>query len=184
MKFIHYSMTTMFLTLWSSFGLGQSTPPVVDEDFQEWLLEELILAEPGTTITLPEGRYHLDTPLSITTDNVTLKGQSLQKTVLSFKPQTTGAEGLYVSGNGITLTGFAIEDTRGDGIKIMRADGLVIDGVRVAWSNFADPTNGAYGLYPVQSRRVLIQNSEVSGASDAGIYVGQSKQVVVPPQWR
>src|SRR3546814_12036407 len=34
-------------------------------------------------------------------------------------------------------------------------------------------------LYPVQTRNVLIEDSVVIGASDAGIYVGQSQDVVV-----
>jgi parallel beta-helix repeat protein len=39
--------------------------------------------------------------------------------------------------------------------------------------------NGAYGLYPVECENVLVEESEVVGASDAGIYVGQSEHIVV-----
>ena len=39
--------------------------------------------------------------------------------------------------------------------------------------------NGAYGLYPVQCENVLVEESIVRGASDAGIYVGQSQSVIV-----
>ena len=56
---------------------------------------------------------------------------------------------------------------------------LVIDGVRVEWTNGPDTDNGAYGLYPVQCENVLIENSVAIAASDAGIYVGQSEHVVV-----
>ena len=35
------------------------------------------------------------------------------------------------------------------------------------------------GLYPVRTRNVLIEDSVAIGASDAGIYVGQSRDVVV-----
>jgi len=51
--------------------------------------------------------------------------------------------------------------------------------VRVEWTNGPDEKNGAYGLYPVQCERVLIEKSVSIGASDAGIYVGQSKNIVV-----
>ena len=40
-------------------------------------------------------------------------------------------------------------------------------------------TNGAYGVYPVASTNVLIDHVTVRGASDAGIYVGQSKNIIV-----
>ena len=39
--------------------------------------------------------------------------------------------------------------------------------------------NGAYGIYPVQCTNVLVEGSQVRGSSDAGIYVGQSKNIIV-----
>jgi len=51
--------------------------------------------------------------------------------------------------------------------------------VRTEWTNGADTGNGAYGIYPVQSSNVLIDGSVAIGASDAGIYVGQSTQIIV-----
>ena len=41
------------------------------------------------------------------------------------------------------------------------------------------PTNGAYGIYPVESKNVLVDSVVVRGASDAGIYVGQSDNIIV-----
>jgi parallel beta-helix repeat protein len=51
--------------------------------------------------------------------------------------------------------------------------------VRTEWTNGANTDNGAYGIYPVQSENILIEGSVAIGASDAGIYVGQSKNIVV-----
>ena len=51
--------------------------------------------------------------------------------------------------------------------------------MRTEWTNGPDTDNGAYGLYPVQCRNVLIEDSVVNGASDAGIYVGQSRNIIV-----
>ncbi len=42
-----------------------------------------------------------------------------------------------------------------------------------------EATNGSYGLYPVQCTGVLIEDCKARGASDAGIYVGQSDGIVV-----
>src|SRR5690606_32186800 len=71
------------------------------------------------------------------------------------------------------------EDTAGDGLKVEGADGVTIRRVRVTWNGTPGPDNGAYGLYPVQCQNVLIEGSLVEGASDAGIYVGQSDTIVV-----
>lgn len=147
--------------------------------YQDQLLLELMMATPGTVIEIPEGMFEFDTQLSLLVDNVTIRGKGLNKSILSFSGQTQGAEGLLVTANGVILEGFTIQDSKGDAIKVNRADGLVIRGVGARWSNGPATANGAYGFYPVQSRNILIEGSVVSGASDAGIYVGQSENVIV-----
>lgn len=42
-----------------------------------------------------------------------------------------------------------------------------------------NPNTGRYGIYPVLSRNILIEESEAVGASDAGIYVGQSNIAII-----
>src|SRR4029079_1886597 len=51
--------------------------------------------------------------------------------------------------------------------------------VKAEWTGTPGPDNGGYGLYPVQCEQVLIDQCEAIGASDAGIYVGQSEDIVV-----
>jgi parallel beta-helix repeat protein len=103
----------------------------------------------------------------------------MDKTILSFKEQVTGAEGLLVTASNFTLENLAIEDTIGDGLKVNNGNNIIIRGVRVEWTGGYATENGAYGLYPVQTENVLIEDSVTIGASDAGIYVGQSRNVVV-----
>ena len=38
---------------------------------------------------------------------------------------------------------------------------------------------GRYGIYPVKSRNILVENAESIGASDAGIYVGQTTTAII-----
>ncbi|NRA46737.1 MAG: right-handed parallel beta-helix repeat-containing protein [Oligoflexales bacterium] len=150
-----------------------------DGSYQDKLLLELMMATPGSVIDIPEGTFEFDTQLSLSVDQVTIRGKGLNKSILSFKGQTQGAEGLMVTANGAILEGFTIQDTKGDAIKVNRADGLIIRGVGAKWTGGPATINGAYGFYPVQSRNILIEGSVVSGASDAGIYVGQSHNVIV-----
>lgn len=153
--------------------------PVVETDIQKQLLELLIMAQPGDVIEIPEGTHQITRSLSLKVDDVTLRGAGMDRSVLSFKSQTQGAEGIIITGNNILLEGFAVEDAKGDAIKINECSNLVIRKVRVEWTNGPDEKNGAYGLYPVQCENVLIDGSVAIGASDAGIYVGQSNQVIV-----
>ena len=66
-----------------------------------------------------------------------------------------------------------------NGIKVKGAEGITMRNVRVEWTGGPKSTNGAYGLYPVESTDVYIEGCVSIGASDAGIYVGQSKKIIV-----
>ena len=148
-------------------------------DFQKRALEALIAAKPGTTITFPEGRFSLDTQLSVTADNITVRGQGMDKTILSFQGQKTGSSGFLASGNKFTIEDLTVQDPKGDGIKVNGADGVIMRRVKAEWTGGPQPTNGPYGLYPVRCKNVLVEDSVAIGSSDAGIYVGQSSQIVV-----
>jgi len=139
----------------------------------------LIKITPGGTVAFGEGTFHLQTDLSLTVNDVTIQGAGMDKTVLSFKGQTSGAQGLLVTASGFTIQDIAIEDTPGDALKIEGGTGITIERTRVEWTGGPNETNGSYGLYPVQCKNVLIESSVVKGASDAGIYVGQSDIIVV-----
>ena len=143
------------------------------------LRQRLLDAQPGDIIEIPAGRLAFERGLSLRVDGVTLRGAGKDQTVLDFGGQETGAEGLLVNANHFTIENLAIEDAKGDGLKIVESEHITIRGVRVEWTNGADTGNGAYGLYPVKTRNVLIEDSVAIGASDAGIYVGQSKDVIV-----
>ena len=144
------------------------------------LQERLISAQPGEVILISEGTHNFDRQLSLMDiANVTIRGQGMEKTILSFSEQVEGAEGLFVRANGVTIEGLTVADTKGDGIKVQDSDGVTIRNVRITWTGGPSSENGAYGLYPVGSKNILIEHCEVSGASDAGIYVGQSEEIVV-----
>jgi len=149
------------------------------EGAQARLQEALILAAPGDVIELGEGRFALTDGLSLDVDGVTLRGAGMDKSILDFTTQQGAGEGLLVTSDNVTLRGFAVENPKGDGIKSKGADNIVYDGLRVEWTGGPKATNGAYGIYPVESTGVLVTRSKVSGASDAGIYVGQSKNITV-----
>jgi parallel beta-helix repeat protein len=145
----------------------------------ERLQEALILAKPGDVVELGAGRFTLTDGLSLDVDSVIVRGAGMDKTVLDFTGQQGAGEGLLVTSDNVTLRDFAVENPKGDGIKSKGADNIVYSGIRVEWTGGPKESNGAYGIYPVESTGVLVVNSKVSGASDAGIYVGQSRDITV-----
>lgn len=154
---------------------------LISDDFQKALQEKLIDAESGDVIELPEGTFQLSKTLYIEgLENITIKGQGMDKTILSFKGQEEGSEGMYISNvKNIVLKDFSIEDAKGDNIKLKGCEGVVIQKINSTWTDGAKETNGAYAIYPVECKDVLVEDSEASYASDAGIYVGQSINVVI-----
>ena len=145
-------------------------------------LEALINAEPKTIVELPAGTYDFVGELSVSRDNIVLRGKGMDAdggTVLRFDDQTTGSQSILATGNNFVVEDLAVENAPGDAIKIEGSNGVTIRRVRVEWTNGPDEKNGAYGLYPVQTRNVLIEDCEVRGASDAGVYVGQSENIIV-----
>ena len=148
-------------------------------DAQERLQTALLEAQPGDTVRIGAGRFELTDGLSLDVDRVTVRGAGPGQTVLSFKGQLGAGEGLLVTSDDVVLRDFAVEDTKGDGIKSKGADRIVYKNVRVEWTGGPKAANGAYGVYPVSSTHVLVDGVTVKGASDAGIYVGQSEQIIV-----
>ncbi|OYY67486.1 parallel beta-helix domain-containing protein [Sphingomonas sp. 28-63-12] len=152
---------------------------VIDPAFEKKLQEQLLDAKPGTVVMIPAGKYALTRSLSVAVPGVTIKGMGMDKSILSFARQTSGAEGLLVTGDDFTLEDVALEDSKGDALKINGTKNAVMRRVRAEWTGGSKTSNGAYGLYPVQVTNVLIEDSMVKGASDAGIYVGQSRNIIV-----
>ncbi len=150
-----------------------------EAEFQKHLQEAFLDAKPGSVIEIPAGRHALSRVLTLRANGVTVRGQGADKSILSFKNEISGPEGMLVYGNDFTIENLAIEDTKGDGLKINDGENITIRGVRVAWTGGPKTSNGAYGIYPVHSRNILIEDSSSYGAADAGIYVGQSNNVIV-----
>jgi len=148
-------------------------------DAQERIQTALLDAKPGDVVEMAAGRYELTDGLSLDVDGVTVKGAGPDATVLSFKGQKGAGEGLLVTSDRVTVRDLGVEDTKGDGIKAKGSDQISFVNVRVEWTGGPNERNGAYGVYPVSSTNVLVDKVVVKGASDAGIYVGQSKNIVV-----
>ena len=168
-----------FLVALSTFCLAKTINISPSQDPYTEIQEALILASPGDIIHLSSGLYELEDSLSIDVNNIILEGDGINSTVLSFQNQLSGAQGLSVTSDNVILRDFAVENAKGDAIKVKGVDGISFIRIRTEWTNGPSSENGAYGLYPVESKNVLIDSCVAIGASDAGIYVGQSENIIV-----
>jgi parallel beta-helix repeat protein len=178
MKFL--KQANLCFLLFFSFGSTAETieiSPSADAYIE--IQEALILASPGDIIKLSNGVYELEDSLSIDVDGISFIGSDINKTILSFEKQQTGAQGLLITSDNVTLSDFAVLNAKGDAIKAKGVDSIKFIKVKTEWTGGPKETNGAYGLYPVESTNILIDNCVAIGASDAGIYVGQSQNIIV-----
>ena len=177
-------MPTAFIAAVSALALtaplhAKTIAVAAGDGAQSRLQEALIAAQPGDVVELGTGRFMLTDGLSLDASGVTVRGAGMDASVLDFSGQKSAGEGLLVTAPNVTLRDFAVENAHGDGIKSKGANNIVYYRVRAAWTGGPKETNGAYGIYPVSSTGVLVDGCKVSGASDAGIYVGQSKAITV-----
>ncbi|RFS26385.1 hypothetical protein DVR12_00930 [Chitinophaga silvatica] len=133
----------------------------------------------STRITLKEGTYKFDNLSIAQLKHILIEGAGAGKTVLDFSSQSQGGEGIRVTDvKGFTINGMTLKDSKGDLIKINKSEQVVIADLHAIWS-VADSTSGGYAIYPVMCKNVLIENCYAEGASDAGIYVGQTDSAIV-----
>ncbi|MHA7899103.1 MAG: parallel beta-helix domain-containing protein [Henriciella sp.] len=180
-------ISAMGLTLLTACGSGNETdtpapidaaqtPDVLDATALQALLIEV---EEGGIVELPEGTIELVDGLSLDVNGVTIRGAGQDKTILDFSGQQGAGEGLLITSDDVIVEGFTMRDTKGDGIKSKGADRIIYRDLTVEWSGGPDENNGAYGVYPVESTDILVERVTVRAASDAGIYVGQSDNIIV-----
>jgi parallel beta-helix repeat protein len=149
----------------------------IEKDLQT----QLITTNDSAIIELPEGYFMFTRSLIMDgKSNITIKGKGMDKTILSWKNQSEGAEGLKITnGKNIILEDFSVEDAKGDNVKVSDTKGITLRRIRSVWSEGPKTENGAYALYPVLCKNVLMEECIAMGSSDAGIYVGQSDSVII-----
>ena len=171
-----FFIASLFLST-SVFSAVQVIQP--SENSYQDIQEALILAEPGDVVRLTAGTFYLRDSLSLDVNGVQVEGEGMNQTILDFSDQQSGAQGLSVTSDNVTLQDFSIQNAKGDAIKVKGVTNIKFLRVKTEWTNGPSSENGAYGLYPVESTNVLIDGCVAIGASDAGIYVGQSKNIIV-----
>lgn len=150
--------------------------------------EAFINAKPGDVIVFPKGRFAIQGTLTFDGDsagtgelinNITITGYGMEDTILDFK-NATGGDGIFVqNGKDVTISDLGVYEAAANAIKLKNTDGVILRSVATVWDGELNQENGAYGLYPVECQNILIEDSYVRGSADAGIYVGQSSNIVV-----
>ncbi|NIG54168.1 parallel beta-helix domain-containing protein [Chitinophaga sp. Cy-1792] len=143
------------------------------------IIEAMLSMKDSSLLQLDSGIYKFDNLSLAQLKHIRVQGAGHDKTILDFSAQTQGGEGMRVTDvNGFVIDGMTLRDSKGDLIKLNKCTDVVITNLHAIWQ-VSDSTSGGYAIYPVMCKRVLVENCYAQGASDAGIYVGQTDSAIV-----
>ena len=146
-------------------------------------------ARPGDTIEVEPGIYHEQVTVNI--DGLTMRGLFTPDRAVGgpgapFNPaaadgasthpvldgQRKLSDAVIVTGNDFRIEGFEVRHYTGNGIAVQ-------NGYRPIFRNLITDDTGRYGVYPVSCTGVTVENVTVTRVADAGLYVGQSRDIAV-----
>lgn len=141
----------------------------------------LIEAKSGDVIGLEPGTYRLTRELNLTgVADITLKGmgKTRDEVILDFADQVEGDDGITVTAGGFTIENLWVKNSPGNGV-VAHSEDSTFRNIKVSWDAGSVTENGFYAVYPTDCKRTVIEDVEVTGASDAGIYVGSCEYAIV-----
>lgn len=108
--------------------LPPSEPPIVTVSSEEALRGQVYHAQPGTTILVAAGTYHMGDYVHIVSEGITLRGLSGNRgdVILDFGGMESGHFGILVSGNDVTIADLTVRRAKDHGISIQGADRPVL----------------------------------------------------------
>lgn len=171
---------TLGLVLLTGCGRAPVGAAVTHDEFQAQLQVRLDMAPAGAVIQLPAGHFSFAQPLVIHRSDITLRGAGAEQTVLSFRDQRSGEDGLVLTDvAGVTLEGFAIEDAQMVGVKATHSSNLILRGLRIEWTTRASTRHGWFGAHLLHCTGLMVEKNMTLGAAVAGVFIDQSHDVVL-----
>ena len=131
------------------------------------------------TICIEPGTYTPSRQLGVASaTGVTVMGTDpdREKVVLDF--DGVSGKGIFITANDFTLKNVWIKNTSDNGVEAKNQKSH-FDNIKVSWDRGPDTMNGRYGIYPTHCSETIVENSEVTDASDAGLYVGQCTKAII-----
>ncbi len=165
------------------------------DDLAESVRVAFSTIQDGDTIVFPAGYYSLSTQIKVVGNpledgrlkDITIMGAGVNETIIDFsglpkgsKGDPDGVDGLLLSDiDNLVISDLTVAEAGKNAIKVEHINGLHMHHLATIWDGELVKENGAYGIYPVNSENILIENTYTRGSADAGVYVGQSKHVIV-----
>jgi parallel beta-helix repeat protein len=149
---------------------ARETGRIVDVHEGQSIQDAVEAAGRNGTVRVFPGVYHEN--VLVIQHGVTIRGVSENGRRPVMDGRNDISDGIVDVGNRFTVENIDFKD--------FQENGVVAHGVkRVAFRDLSVRNPGTYAVYPVSCDGVTVERCFVSGSKDAGIYVGQSRNIVV-----
>jgi parallel beta-helix repeat protein len=131
------------------------------------------LADPGSSIYIEPGTYAQSVTVAKPGISlIGLYGGRGSKVIISNPGKAENGITVTAASSGFTLENVTVRGFTENGVRLEGVNGFDLEQV-------VAQNNGEYGLFPVFSSHGLIADCAAFGHKDTGIYVGQSKDVII-----
>lgn len=127
-------------------------------------------AQPGDTVRVMPGLYREE--VLVRTDSLTLEGAVENGRRAILDGESTRANAVLAVADYFTISGLHLRNYTSNGATVQGTTGVI-------FRDLVTENTGEYGIFPILSTGVLVEHSVTSGVNDTGIYVGQSRDIVV-----
>lgn len=152
-------------------------------DLRDAIITALTDIPEHSVIVLPKGSFTVSSSITVTdATGITITGHGINATKLDFSAAIEDDGFKFAGGTDITIRDLGVYEAPKNAIKADGVNGIHMTYTAAVWETDLEEggdNNGAYGLYPVSSQNVLMENNYSKGSADAGIYVGQSDNIIV-----
>lgn len=159
------------------FELEDHEPQTITVVEGESIQQAVDRALPGDTILVEPGTYY--ETVYIDTPGITVKGVVDGDERPWLDGENQRSDGFNTTGDDFVLEGFGLRGYIGNAVLTTGSERVVYRDLIVEGTYGDTDKTTIYGLYPVETTNVLIENTVVSGIADAGIYVGQSRGPII-----
>lgn len=143
---------------------GESIQTVIDQ------------AMPGDIVQIEPGTYY--ETVYVDTPGITVQGivEGEQRPWLD--GENIRSDGFNTTGDDFVLEGLGFRGYVGNAVLTTGAERVIYRDLIIE-GTYANDVDTIYGLYPVETTDVLIEDCVVTGIADAAIYVGQSRGPII-----
>jgi len=146
--------------------------------FEQVFSARLSTVATGQTLTIPPGVSPFKQGVWIDgAKGITITGAGMGSSILDFSALQSGGQAWQFSTcSHVILEGLTIRNAPADGLRLQNCENITLRDVRIEWADRT--TSGSYGVFAINSKGVVVEGCEASGAAHSGFVAVRCENVI------